>query len=262
MRYYGARPDGTLHGIHLPLNFSLIRAPWDASFLARLIRRYEAAIPPGAWPSWVLGNHDRPRVASRLGPGQARLAALLLLTLRGTPTLYYGDELGMTNVAIPASRARDPVERRDPGRGFGRDPVRTPMRWSPAPGAGFTTGRPWLPLGTDIATINAASEARTPSSMLNLYRRLLALRRREPALALGDLAPFDVGGDCLAYLRQRAGRRFLVLLNLGASPRRLALPAPAKGGHLVLSTRADRRLGHVTTAVELEPVEGIVVKLG
>ena len=123
VRYYGAeRP-----GVHLPANFQLIDAPWEARALATLIAAYEAALPRDAWPNWVLGNHDRPRVATSRGEAQARIAAMLLLTLRGTPALYYGDEIGLSDVIIPSDQIRDPRESREPGRGLGRDPVRTPM---------------------------------------------------------------------------------------------------------------------------------------
>ena len=164
-------------------------------------------MPPGAWPNWVLGNHDRSRVASRLGPAQARVAAMLLLTLRGTPTLYQGEELGLTDVPIPPALVRDPWEKRVPGLGLGRDPVRTPMPWDGAPHAGFTTGTPWLPLGDDHAALNAAAQAHDPASMLSLYRALLALRRREAALSLGAIEAV-AGGGRGAALRPHRPRRW------------------------------------------------------
>src|SRR5581483_5431646 len=102
--YYGKDLSGT----HLPFNFQLIRTAWNARALARLIEEYEAALPPGGWPNWVLGNHDRPRIASRVGQSQARVAAMLLLTLRGTPTMYYGDEIGLADVAVPPGAIQDP----------------------------------------------------------------------------------------------------------------------------------------------------------
>ena len=123
-----------------------------------MIDRYETALPAGGWPNWVLGNHDRPRIATRVGSAQARVAALLLLTLRGTPTLYYGDEFGMHNVAIPPDRVQDPLEKNVPGKGLGRDPCRTPMQWDDSAHAGFTTGEPWLPLAPDHASHNVLRE--------------------------------------------------------------------------------------------------------
>ncbi len=124
--YYGEGLDG----VHLPFNFQLIHAAWKASTIATLVRDYEAALPPGGWPNWVLGNHDQPRIAARIGSAQARNAALLLLTLRGTPTLYYGDELGIGRVEIPPDAVHDPWEKNEPGLGFGRDPYRTPFQWT------------------------------------------------------------------------------------------------------------------------------------
>jgi alpha-glucosidase len=119
--YYGARLDGA----HLPFNFHLLQTAWNARSIASLIDQYEGALPTGGWPNWVLGNHDNPRIATRVGTLQARVAAMLLLTLRGTPTLYYGDEIGMTNTALPPDKVRDPFEKNVPGLGMGRDPSRT-----------------------------------------------------------------------------------------------------------------------------------------
>jgi alpha-glucosidase len=253
MPYYGR--DGG--GCHFPYNFQLIKLPWEARAIDAAIRRYEALLPPGAWPNWVLGNHDRHRIASRVGPAQARVAAMLLLTLRGTPTLYYGDEIGMTDVPIPPERVQDPWEKNIPGQGLGRDPERTPMQWDASPGAGFTTGDPWLPLG-DFARVNVAAHRDDPASLLNLHRRLIALRAAEPALALGDWTPVDAEGDVLAYLRAGEGARFLVALNLGPNPARLA---GDWDGEVAISTHADADGRPVGGAVELRGDEGIAVRL-
>ena len=222
MAYYGN--DG--EGVHLPFNFQLIDAPWDARHLHRLIADYEAALPSGGWPNWVLGNHDRPRIATRVGEAQARVAAMLLLTLRGTPTLYYGDEIGLTDGDIPPERVQDPRELREPGLGFGRDPVRTPMPWDASAQAGFTTGEPWLPLNPDWRTRNVAAEAEDPASMLSLTRTLLALRRAHPALAVGDIRFIEAEGDVLAYERVHEGERIMVVLNLGGGEQSLPLSGP------------------------------------
>src|SRR6185312_3675593 len=131
--YYGTRLDG----VHLPFNFHLLQTEWNVRSIASLIEAYERALPVGGWPNWVLGNHDNPRVATRLGTLQARVAAMLLLTLRGTPTLYYGDEIGMASTDVPPEKIQDPFEKRVPGRGVGRDPSRTPMQWTGAVNAGF-----------------------------------------------------------------------------------------------------------------------------
>jgi alpha-glucosidase len=172
VRYYGAHGEGA----HLPFNFHLIGVDWRPEAIAALVERYEAALPEGAWPNWVLGNHDQPRVASRVGPRQARAAAMLLLTLRGTPTRYYGDELGMEDVAVPPDRVVDPD---------GRDPERSPMPWTDAPGRGSCDDgvQPWLPFGDPA--INLEAQGADPRSMLALHRRLLALRRSSSDLLEG-----------------------------------------------------------------------------
>jgi alpha-glucosidase len=225
--------------VHLPFNFQLIDASWEARSLATLIANYEAALPPGGWPNWVLGNHDRPRVAAKRGHAQARVAAMLLLTLRGTPTLYYGDELGLSDVVIPPAQVRDPRGLRQPGLALGRDPVRTPMPWDGSENAGFTTATPWLPLNADWPTRNVARLGEEPHSILTLYGRLLAARRMHLALSIGDFALLDAEGDVLAYERRYGAERLIVALNLGERSQRLKLPGWAGDFRPLLSTVAD-----------------------
>lgn len=230
MAYYGEHGDG----FQLPFNLQLIGAAWRARELAAMVEAYETALPAGAWPNWVLGNHDVSRIASRVGSAQARVAAMLLLTLRGTPTIYQGDELGMRDVAIPPASVQDPWEKQVPGLGLGRDPVRTPLPWNDGPGSGFTTGDPWLPLGTD--TDSVARQSTDPTSMLTLHRRLLELRRRERALTVGRYRTVAVDDAVYLYERQHEGRRLVVALNL--SDRDLPLP-PSLAGETLLTTHLD-----------------------
>jgi glycosidase len=263
MHYYGRDTAG----VHLPFNFQLIDAPWDARGLAAMIAEYEAALPAGAWPNWVLGNHDRPRIAAKVGEPQARVAAMLLLTLRGTPTLYYGDELGIGRVDIPPAQVQDPRELREPGLGLGRDPVRTPMPWDDTPNAGFSTAAPWLPLNADWRDRNVARLAAAPGSMLTLHRSLLALRRARPALSIGALTLIDgafADADVLAYERRHGDERLLVALNLGHAPRELTLPPWAHGARVLLSTIAappDAPDANATTGdrLVLRADEGVVL---
>jgi len=261
MHYYGA---GGAPGVHLPFNFQLVDAPWDARELRSMLVAYEAALPPGGWPNWVLGNHDRPRIAERVGEAQARVAAMLLLTLRGTPTMYYGDELGLGRVEIPPAQVRDPRELREPGLGLGRDPVRTPMPWDTTPNAGFTTGAPWLPLNADWAARNVARLTEEPGSPLVLHRHLLALRRAHPALSVGAITVLEGTSDApdvLAYERHHEGERLLVALNLGGTPQELALPAWAHGSHVLLSTVTAESDAAVTDErIVLRPDEGLVLR--
>jgi len=187
------------------------------------------------------------------------VAAMLLLTLRGTPTLYYGDEIGMEDVEIPASLAQDPWENNVPGLGLGRDPERTPMQWDAGPHAGFTTGRPWLPLSADASTVNVAVQREDPTSMLSLHRRLLALRRDHPALAVGRYELAEVAGDVLAYVRTAGEDRCLVCLNVGASPARLSISPANPQGVIALSTLMDRSGETAGAVLDLRPHEGIVI---
>ena len=208
----------------------------------------------------MLGNHDTPRVASRLGPAQARVAAMLLLTLPGTPILYYGDELGLTDVPVPSEQARDPVARLVPDRG--RDPARTPMPWDGGPGAGFTTGRPWLPVGEANRPLHVAAQRDDPGSMLSLHRRLLRLRRSAPALTGGGYEPVEADGDVLAYLRTGPDGRYLVALNLGPHPARLAVSGLEPTGRVAAATDPARQDRPVAGELRLAGDEGVVVALG
>ena len=257
MAYYG---EGGA-GCHFPYNFQLITLPWEARAIDAAVRRYEELLPPGAWPNWVLGNHDRHRIATRAGAAQARVAALLLLTLRGTPTIYYGDEIGMQDVPIPPERVQDPWEKNLPGLGLGRDPERTPMQWDASPHAGFTTGDPWLPVADDFARVNVAAERDDPGSLLRFHRRLSALRRAEPALSVGTWTPVDAEGDVLAYLREAEGTRFLVALNLGGSAAELRMESALGTGTVVLGTHAEREGEEVEGRVRLGGDEGVLVRL-
>ncbi len=235
-------------GAQMPFNFRLIQVEWKAEVVAALIREYEAALPAGAWPNWVMGNHDQHRVATRLGAAQARVAAVLLLTLRGTPTMYYGDELGMPDAVIAPDQVVDPAEKRQPGQGFGRDPERSPMLWDESAQAGFTTGQPWLPLVEDwdgmTVTANGAS--------LRLYRELLTLRRARPELHTGVITDVSSHEGALTYVRGT----LQVHLNLTSG----TIWVPSQPGRVLISTTGKRGDGLVREWVELLPDEAIVVE--
>ena len=251
--YYGPN----LMGAHLPFNFNLMWVEWKPAATLQLIREYEAALPPGAWPSWVLGNHDQRRIASRLGPAQARVAMVLLLTLRGTPTLYYGDELGLRDVPIPREQLRDPFGRSLPDQG--RDPQRTPLPWDRSRNGGFTTGQPWLPLGEDYPAVNVEVQKLQPDSMLSLTHALLELRHRELALALGDWAPLPLEGNVLAYSRVRADQCFIIVLNLESSPKAVRFARELRGS-IVLSTHLGRAGERISDRLDLSCDEGVIIK--
>jgi alpha-glucosidase len=251
--YYGTGGSG----VHLPFNFHLILAPWNAAEIIHTIAEYERLVPAGEWPNWVLGNHDQPRIATRVGPAQARVAAMLLLTLRGTPTLYYGDELGMQDVAIALERMRDNWTHTEPGIRVGRDPQRTPMQWDASPRAGFSTAEPWLPVHPNHRSNNVQAQVDEPASMLALYRRLIALRRTHVALIGGPKRLVSAPDNVIAYERAEGGERLLIALNLGHEPRDIA----ATVGNVLLSTYLDREGERLDGTLRLRADEGVIVEV-
>jgi alpha-glucosidase len=257
--YYG----NNLDEIHMPFNFTLLGVKWQAQAIRSLVDKLEAVLPPGAWPNYVMGNHDESRLASRLGMEAARMAAMLLLTLRGTPTLYYGDEIGMKDVPIPAEKTQDPWGQRVPG--LGRDPQRTPMQWSSAPKAGFSGADPqalWLPLSSDYQVTNVEVELNAPRSILNLYRSLLTYRRTHLSLQAGDYLPLDgMPESVFAYQRRAHGfPGILVVLNFAAEAVQVQLPVESSG-RLVLSTYMDQEGEVDLQRLTLRTNEGLLIEL-
>jgi alpha-glucosidase len=256
--YYGKE----LGGAHLPFNFQLLQTPWNARTIASVIGEYESQLSAGGWPNWVLGNHDNRRIAARVGMAQARVAAMLLLTLRGTPTLYYGDEIGIAHVAIPADRVQDPWERNEPGLNLGRDPERTPMQWDGSQHAGFTEGTPWLPLSPDADASNVETLAGQSDSILSLYRGLIELRHTNTTLRIGSYVPLALSGseDLLGYERRHLSERWLIVLNLGGNEQ-MAQSEHLAGATVRLSTHLNRQ-GEISDGhLKLHPAEGLILQL-
>ena len=253
--YYGRDLDG----VHFPYNFALLTAKWEARSLARLIDEYEAALPPGGWPNWVLGNHDRPRLASRIGPDQARVAAILLISLRGTPTLYYGDEIGMQQAIILPEQVRDPFEKNVPGIGIGRDGCRTPMQWDSSKFAGFSNAEPWLPVAENFLMENVESSRQDRGSLYWLYRRLIDVRRKHVALTEGSYRPLMANGDLLLFRRELRGEWVLVALNMGPEPISVSFPDEIWCGRVLVSSFADREREEVRASIDLRGHEGLLV---
>ncbi|SFK18128.1 alpha-amylase family glycosyl hydrolase [Methylocapsa palsarum] len=253
--YYGK----DLAGAHLPFNFQLLEVRWSAKAIARLAETYEASIPEGGWPNWVLSNHDRPRIAARVGAAQARIAIMLLLTLRGTPTLYYGDEIGLSEVEVPPERIRDPWALREPDIGVGRDPARSPMQWDAGAFAGFSTHEPWLPLTDDWLTRNVETMRVAPGSVLRLFRTLLWFRRSRSSLRSGDWRLLSAEDDILAYERADSRERTIVALNFAAAPRQWRHPDDLRDGLIALSTQGDRGSDPIGPILNLRADEGVVI---
>ncbi len=241
----------------MPFNFKLLSADWNAAAIRGVVDEMESVVPDHGWPNAVLANHDEPRIVGRYGKENARLAAMLLLTLRGTPTMYYGDELGMPDTHIPADKQQDPWGLRVPGLNLGRDPERTPMQWDSGQYAGFSEVEPWLPVGADLETYNVTTQQADSESTLNFYRNLLSLRKSEVALHAGDYQPLDGTPDnTYVYIRQAGDEKVLVALNFASTACEVALPA---SGTVLVSSHAESKLAGTTLA--LAPNAGCIIKL-
>ena len=258
MPYYGEQLDE----IHLPFNFQFVTMPiWEATTIRQTVESYEAGLPMKAWPNWVLGNHDRTRIATRVGREQARLTQMLLLTLRGTPTCYYGEELGMQDIPLPRESMHDPAGKEDPEKS--RDPVRSPMQWDGSANAGFCApeATPWLPVAVDYQSYNVVEEQRDPRSFLMLTRRLLELRKATPALTFGSYQSVEQENDtCFVYLRQHANQRCLVALNFSMQNQVVRLPESGQG-RVLLSSYIDREGFISLSEIHLRANEGLLVEV-
>ena len=254
---------------HLVFDWLLIETEWSATSFRDSIAAREAAWT-GRWPTIVLSNHDRSRHVSRsmhtLGrhdrataDAVAKAAATIELTLRGTPFLYYGEELGAQDITVPRSGAMDHVAVQRPGW-WNRDGCRAPMAWSGGREAGFTNGRPWLPIPPDAASRNVERQRASESSVLAYYRRLLALRRGSTALRTGELTLVDVGDpDVLAYLRRAGDDAALVVVRFGLRGGEIELP-PSTGPWRVVLSSCDLATPTVGSRVALRPIEAIVLR--
>ena len=258
---------------HLVFDWELIVTPWSAEAFGRMIERREAAYGPARWPALVLSNHDQPRHASRLAgsagiddiDGIAKAAALILLGLRGTPFLYYGEEIGMVDVPIPHDEIVDPPAKRASAEfpWWNRDQCRTPMAWTDKPGAGFTTGRPWIRIGDDYAHRNVEAQSRDPDSVLACYRRLLAARKSLPALRRGSLRRLPTDDpDILGWERTDGDATAAILVNFATHERRVNWADPADGSagwRTVVGTGAEPATPDASGELVLRGLEGIVL---
>ena len=251
--YYGK--EGA--GVHLPFNFQLIQIDWRPEAIYALINDYEGSLLPENWPNWVLGNHDQPRIISRTSEPQARLAAILLLTLRGTPIMYYGDEIGMHDVEIPPHRQQD---LKNTTAGYSRDPQRTPMQWNDMPYAGFSEVEPWLPVADDYQQRNVAQQREASGTMLSFYRALIALRQQEPALQVGEFVPIGLQDQLMTYKRVYQDSEVLVLINFGKSTVSHQLLADTPG-NVLFSSSGKEDSQPVEGSIDVAGEQALVVRL-
>jgi len=255
---YGANLDE----VHIPFNFKLLLTPWNAKGMKAVLEEYYNAIPEGAVPSIVFGNHDFPRIATKFGPENLRSAAVLLLTLWGVPTMYYGDEIGMQDVHIPPGRLQDPWAFIEGGNA--RDPERTPMQWDTTPNAGFSPPgiETWLPVGENYPQANAASQVGDPDSIFNLYKNLLKLRRERPCLHKGIFQFVEnVPDDVLVYIREFAGERTLVLVNFTNQIYELDFSHLSREANLLLSTHTYTSEAFNLSSLQLLPHQSLLIDL-
>ena len=253
-KFYGTPAEGM--EFHLPFNFSLLKAAWQAAAFREQVDAYEAALPAWATPNYVLGNHDEGRIATRYGERQSRVAAMMLLTLRGTPTVYYGEELGMTDVLVPPEKRLDPYGLSVPEHG--RDRCRTPMQWDASQNAGFSDAAPddlWLPVAENAPEKNVAAEMDDGRSHLNLYRQLLALRKDSEALQHGGYRSLDAAPDVFLYERKSEKETLYVALNFSGGEQTL----PEIKGEILLSTHLDK--SGKAERISLRPHEGLLIKI-
>ncbi|SKB45786.1 alpha-amylase family glycosyl hydrolase [Dyadobacter psychrophilus] len=255
--YYGQDNKGA----HLPFNFQLLTLPWDAPQIAMAIDEYEGALPADGWPNWVLGNHDKPRISSRVGRAQAKVAALMLLTLRGTPTIYYGDEIGMRDVPIPMNEIVDPQGLNMPDLNVSRDPARTPMQWSSDINAGFSNHKPWLRLPFNSGRVNVDKQKEDEYSKLSFYRKLIQLRKKHAALNIGTYRPVYADPQLISYIRERGDEKFLIILNLSHRPAYFKPRQESFTGTILLGTEVERIGMVVEDIITLGGDEGLLVQL-
>jgi alpha-glucosidase len=255
----GRLPDYYRAGVTYPVNSQFLDIKWEPSTVRRAIDNYEGLLRPDYCPNWVIGSHDNHRIGSRFEPDQIRPLAMLQLTLRGTPIIYFGEELGLPDTHLEQDELRDPMGRLMTGKGLGRDNQRTPMPWNSSHFGGFSEAKPWLPLYSGYKTQNVDGQRNDSKSHLALYQRLLELRSTYPALQSGDYLPIAQNEGAFCFLRQGADAKFLVAINFADQAVRIA--APEACGSICLTTQLDREKEKVTRELDLRPNEGLIVKL-
>jgi alpha-glucosidase len=255
--------EACANNLHAPMNFNLMSLPWSAAAHKTFIDAFELSLGEGDVPNYVLGNHDRSRIATRIGHARARLSALLIFALKGMPFIYYGEELGMEDAEIPGEKARDPWGKNVPGFKVGRDPERTPMQWTGGNHAGFTDGEPWLPVAQNHKAVNVEIESADPSSMLSFYRRLIHFRKNSLVLTHGTYQSYEEKNDnVFSFIRERFGEKILVTLNFSGEAETISCEGIGRGA-LIATTHMDRVAGGEVSLsrFQLRPYEGCMFSI-
>lgn len=245
------------HHSFAPFNFSFISIPWNAQEQKRFLDEFDELVGQNYFPTYVLGNHDQPRIATKIGDKAARSAALLQLTLRGTPFIYYGEELGMKNVHVPAEKIKDPMAINMKGFNLGRDPERGPMQWSDGKFAGFSISEPWLPPERNYIDKNVHTESNDPSSFLNLYKKIIKIRKTVKPLLNGEYVPVEfINDEVYGFIREYKNEKALVLVNF--SDKEQAVKTPEGKWQVLLSTYMDTE-NELVNKINLRPSEGLIL---
>ena len=244
--------------LHLVFDFSLAFTMWKASCYYKTIANYYQKIPENGWPCFFLSNHDIGRSVKRLfweynKYAKAKLHAVLLLTLKGTPFIYYGDEIGMENVSIPKRYIRDLYGKLLYPFFKGRDRARTPMQWSDKPHAGFSKQTPWLPVSENYMAINVKKDY---ASILSTYKALLSLRKKHLPLQKGDIIFLNGGeNNILAYSRKYEQEELIVILNFSGWGKKYA--GIFDNAEILFSTHGTIKF---STQITMQPFEGVIIK--
>lgn len=251
--------------LHMAFDFSPMYRWWNSRMIYTCTSRWMKSQPEGGWPCHVFSNHDQPRSICRYGSGKtafqrARVLATYLLTLKGTPFVYYGEEIGMNNFRLKKSDLVDPLGKRLWPLFQGRDPARTPMQWAPVVNAGFTKGKVWLPVSPDYQSTNVEVEEDDPYSLLNYYRGLIALRNRKPALNRGEWKAIRKGHHgVISWFRYFQGQVIAVAMNFEGKGKKLRMTG--KGHWRVLhSTHRPEHSHFLGLRFSLEPYEATVLE--
>jgi alpha-glucosidase len=253
------------NALHAAFDFTLLEAGWNPQKILTTIRRWETALGPRKWPNYVLNNHDVPRIATRYHfdeqDNRSKVAAALLLTLRGTPFLYAGEEIGMRDIKLKRNEILDP-----PGKKYwpiykGRDGCRSPMQWNSSVNAGFSKAKPWLPVHPNFSYRNVNAQSADEESLLNFYRKLIFLRKSTSALRNGSFTVVpQVSSNVLVYLRQDEANQMLVALNFSRSNQLISLPQDqSTGWKLELSSRR-KTMETMNGSMRLIPDEALILQ--
>ncbi len=249
--------------IHAPFNFNLINMKWNAQEYRKFIDTFDKLLDPDEMPTYVLGNHDQPRLASRLDVLRARTSAMLLLTVKGMPFIYYGEELGLKSVKIPENKMKDRVSIQTSQVMNTRDPARTPMQWSAEKYSGFSYVEPWLPLSRNYRSKNVEGQSNDPHSMLQLYRTLIQYRNNSDALLYGTYTSLDTRSKKIfAYVREHNGKKLLIVLNYSKDIIEESFDG-VDDAKIICTTYMDKPGEEIVNAkaLVLRPFEGILLSI-